>query len=227
MAGSSASATPAQIDDLAGLDVAVLDGVAPSEALRGRLQMLRGSSDEARLAMAEVLLREAPDRQALALLLFALADDGLGVRVARHRLPQTRDAWCKRLIARFGRAATVGLCALARRYPGGRRAAGSTRSRASCTSAGPPFRGVTGTLLRAFAEEQLEDPAARAPAVAVLVKTGASPSLLPRLWQLLRQRGGGAPAPSLRADRGARAVARVGRARRSPGGEPRRARAQQ
>jgi hypothetical protein len=109
---------PCPVDDLAGLPAGLCEG-APNDRLCSRLLVLRGRSREAQEAMVEVLLGEAPDPEALALLIFALADDGIrGYR--RPGLPKDRKEWGKVLIDRFGMPAVQGLCALAARYPVGR-----------------------------------------------------------------------------------------------------------
>jgi len=108
---------PCPAPELAGVPLALLDG-PPGPDFPSRLGVLRGQSREAREAMMEALLRGAPDREALALLVFALADDTVAERPRRRRLPRDRRAFCRKLIARFGSAAVDGLCALAERYPG-------------------------------------------------------------------------------------------------------------
>jgi hypothetical protein len=103
------------IEETAGLALELLDA-PPSEAMLARLLALRNGSVEARAALAEVLLREAPDREALVLLLFALGDDGLA-RGGHRRLPRDEAGWARRLVARFGAIAVAGLCAICERYP--------------------------------------------------------------------------------------------------------------
>ena len=60
---------------------------APSELLPSRLAILRSDSEQARQAMLEVLLLEAPNQESLALIVFAMADDMLLFRRHRKRLP--------------------------------------------------------------------------------------------------------------------------------------------
>jgi hypothetical protein len=109
---------PAPLDELAGLPVGLYDG-PPTEKLSSRLIVLRGRSREAQETMVEVLLSEAPDPEALALLVVALADDSVqGYR--RPGLPKGRREWGKELIVRFGVPGVQGLCELSARYPVGR-----------------------------------------------------------------------------------------------------------
>ena len=89
----------------------------PSERLHGRLLCLRSPSIEARAAMVEVLLDEAPCSEALALLTFALCDDDLLRTKVRRRLPKDLPQMCARLYRRFGGPAIAALCWLVDRYP--------------------------------------------------------------------------------------------------------------
>jgi hypothetical protein len=100
----------------AGLMIELLDG-PPSERLLGRLLVLR--HEPGRAAMLEALLREAPDAEALTLLIFALADNLLSCSYRRRGLPSDGASWAKRLIKLFGLRAIVGLASLAERYPYG------------------------------------------------------------------------------------------------------------
>lgn len=88
----------------------------PSERLAMRLLVLRSPSEEARLAMLEVLLGEAPDRESLALIIFALADHHL-LRAGRRKVPRSSRQMAARLYRAFGAPAIDALCWLAERYP--------------------------------------------------------------------------------------------------------------
>ena len=103
-------------DPTAGVATRLLDG-RPSDRFVSRLLVLRGRARDARLAMMRVLLREAPDREALVLLTFALGDDELWHCGGRERLPWDAAGWCKRLVSRFGTPAIAALAVLAERYP--------------------------------------------------------------------------------------------------------------
>ena len=92
--------------------------LAPSERCVSRLGVLRGASDEARLAMMEFLLGEAPDPEALALLLYALRDDGTRLG-ARPGLPKDKQAWGAAILDRFGARALPPILTEAARSPWG------------------------------------------------------------------------------------------------------------
>ena len=109
-------ATPCPVAPLDGFPVELLVA-PPSESLHGRLLCLRGPSSEARAAMVEVLLAEAPCSEALALLTFALCDDDLLRDNTRRRLPKDMKQMCARLYRQFGGPAIAALCWLVDRYP--------------------------------------------------------------------------------------------------------------
>lgn len=109
--------SPCPKEPLAGIELELLSA-PPSEKMLSRLLVLRGQSPEARQAMLEVLLGEAPDPEALALITFALADDTLLAQRQRRRLPKDLDQMVARLYRRFGSSAVRALCLLAARYPG-------------------------------------------------------------------------------------------------------------
>lgn len=90
----------------------------PSEAMFSRLAILRGESEEARQAMLEVLLDEAPAQESLALLVFAMADSSLLLTRLRKRLPKDYQALCRAVCRRFGAPGLRALCLLADCYPG-------------------------------------------------------------------------------------------------------------
>lgn len=109
------TATRCPVTETAGLAIDLLPA-PPSERMLSRLVALRSGSLEARAALVDVLLREAPDPEALVLLLFALADDGLIRGGHGRRLPYDEARWGRRLVADFGAPAVAGLCALCERY---------------------------------------------------------------------------------------------------------------
>ncbi len=110
------TATRCPVEETAGLMSDLLEG-PPSDKMLSRLVALRSGSVEARAALVDVLLREAPDREALVLLLFALADDALLRGGHGRRLPYDEGRWGRRLLAAFGAPALEGLCRLCERYP--------------------------------------------------------------------------------------------------------------
>ncbi len=99
---------------LAGVADALLDA-PPSEAFQSRLLVLRGRSLDARARMVEALLAEAPSREALALLVFALGSDDVWRHNERAALPGDQAAWVRALVQRFGDAGARGVAELAGR----------------------------------------------------------------------------------------------------------------
>ena len=110
--------TLCRFDDLAGVESALLSG-APSERMLSRLGVLRSGPLEARAAMAEVLLGEAPDPEALVLLIFAMGDPDLWRKKHRPLLPESCEGYARVVIERFGERGALGLAALAERYADG------------------------------------------------------------------------------------------------------------
>ncbi len=113
------TATRCPVEETAGLMTDLLGSPPPppSDKLLSRLVALKSGSVEARAALVDVLLREAPDREALVLLLFALADDALLRGGHGRRLPYDEGRWGRRLVSAFGAPAIEGLCQLCARYP--------------------------------------------------------------------------------------------------------------
>lgn len=189
------------VDALAGVNVDLLkanpgDPVSPSERFFSRLLVLRGSSDEARAAMLEVLLAEAPSgegeppadltpeqRETLALALFCVSDTRTAPR--GPSLPASDDAWTELFMRRFGDAAFEGILALARRegcagvdhgWLGGLASFGRTR----------PLTAAQKDRLRDVAVEALTSPAwdgTTAP-LRALSSVGAPAGLIDRLWSI-------------------------------------------
>jgi hypothetical protein len=84
-----------------------------SDRFASRLSVLHGRVADARRAMARAILAEAPDREALVLLLQLVGDDSESGEPASFG----RDSeWGPLLVQRFGAAGVEGLCALAERY---------------------------------------------------------------------------------------------------------------
>jgi hypothetical protein len=92
----------------------LLGGRPPSERFLARLAVVEGRVAEARHAMARVLLEEAPDPEALVLLLQLAADDaesGEPVQVGKD------GGLALSIAERFGEIGARGLAALAARFP--------------------------------------------------------------------------------------------------------------
>lgn len=170
------------LDPLAGVPASLLQG-PPSERLLSRLALLRTAKLEARAAMAEVLLAEAPSPESLVPLLFAAVDSGLWERDRRPGFPEDRPDFCRRIIAAFGPCAVTGLLDLAELYPEGR-------------------YGWLDTLSELVDKDEVPEPAfpeLRAAAVRrfnatigrtgyrtlrLLEKLGTPPELVPAIWAL-------------------------------------------
>jgi len=88
----------------------------PSDRFAARLAVMQGRVREARRVMARALLGEAPDPEALVLLLELVGDD---TESAEPSLSPVAGAepWAETLVARFGEVGVRGLCALAARFP--------------------------------------------------------------------------------------------------------------
>jgi hypothetical protein len=85
----------------------------PSDRFLSRLSVIHGRIAEAKRAMGRVLVHEAPDPEALVLLLQVVADDAESHEPAFGRA----DGWAVTLVERFGALGVAGLRALAERYP--------------------------------------------------------------------------------------------------------------
>jgi hypothetical protein len=175
--------------ELDGLLVELLPARA-SDRLCARLTALRVGSAEARQALAEVLLGEAPDREALALLLFALDDEDLWGIPRRPGLPDGRIEWCRELVARFGLPAIEGLCALAARRLYGRLGwlyglnalLDAPLARALPEGSLDPLRRLALRAVDAGVDDVWE-------AWSILARTGAPPAFYARAWAVAFDRG--------------------------------------
>jgi hypothetical protein len=85
-----------------------------SDRFASRLAVMHGRVADARRAMARVLVSEAPDREALVLLLQLVGDDAESSEPAS---PGRDGGWAVTLVEQFGVAGIEGLCALAVRFP--------------------------------------------------------------------------------------------------------------
>ncbi len=176
----SREGTSCLVDTLAGVPVELLDAPA-SDRMRDRMLVLRHGALDARAAMAEVLLKEAPDREALALLVFLLADDGLWQRPLRPALPTNRGGWARALVEGFGPAGLEALCLLAGPRAGAESWLGAVVEAAR--EGGVPAS-LHPALATAAARLLVDAPAVARDAVAVLHLTGAPPEALEPLWRL-------------------------------------------
>lgn len=174
-------------DPMSGVETALLAG-PPSEQMRARLSVLRSAPLEARAELAEVLLGEAPDPEALVLLLFAVVDNRIWECRLRPGLPAYRQTFCRALIERFGAHGADGLLALEARYPEGDM--GWLHTLAELAADGViPEAAYPG--LRAAAARHCVRPDEKPPydALAILAHVGPPPeppALCDRLWRIAR-----------------------------------------
>jgi hypothetical protein len=170
------------LEPLAGVPASVLEG-PPSERLLSRLALLRTAKLEARAAMAEVLLAEAPAPEALVALLFAGIDTGLWDRAKRAGFPGDRKEFCRRIVAAFGLRGVTGILDLAALYPEGRYGWLDTLGELVDENAIPEaaFPG-----LRAAAARRYEATIGRTGyrTLKLLEKLGAPPELVASIWSL-------------------------------------------
>ena len=86
----------------------------PSDRFVAGLGVMQGRVADARRAMARALLAEAPDREALVLLLQLVGDDA---ESSEPLSPGREDGWAATLVEQFGALGVEGLSALAARFP--------------------------------------------------------------------------------------------------------------
>ena len=160
---------------------------APSERFPSRLAILRSESEQARQAMLEVLLQEAPDRESLALIAFAMTDDTLLFRRHRKRLPADRQKLFFAVYRRFGELGLRALCLLTDCYPAPEGAGGLHQLLMLAHS--PKLRKRDAAPLRELAVRRLLTGSSDAgrTALMILAKVGAPDTLRERLIELLAQ----------------------------------------
>ena len=101
---------------LAGVATELLAG-PPTDRFLSRLEVLRVVTPATRSAWAATLLSEAPDPEALALLVFLLGAEG-AMGLPGRSLPTNAETWATTLLARFTPAqGLAGLSALGTRFP--------------------------------------------------------------------------------------------------------------
>jgi hypothetical protein len=152
----------------------------PGPAAESRLQILRGP-EAGRVALTQVLLGEAPDPEALALLTVALGDDA--VRTAGGALPGDAKGWARRLVEAFGSAGGQSVLCLAERYPG---AAGWLEALDECHQA----KLWPGNLLEATREvlgRLVAGPHDPVQPLKLLAAFGPDPGLREVLWSRLEE----------------------------------------
>ncbi len=107
-------ACPVEVADIVG--ASLLEG-APSERFASRLAVMQGRLPEARRAMARALVAEAPQREALVLLLQLIGEDAESGEPSFAARGQREEGWAATVAQRFGAPGVEALCALAARFP--------------------------------------------------------------------------------------------------------------
>jgi hypothetical protein len=164
---------PSGPSDLVG---AALMARPPSEAFVSRLAVMQGRVRAARLSMARALLAEAPDPEALVLLLQLVGDDSDSLEPTFA--PGGGESWASLLVTRFGAAGVQGLCALAERFHepetfGWMRRLGDLLEQGVIgKERGGPLRDLASRQVATPERGRVDD------AVRVLVLVGAGPDLL-------------------------------------------------
>ena len=98
------------------LGAELLDG-PPGDRFAARLAVMQGRVSEARRAMARALLAEAPDPEALVLLLQLVADDSDPEPHLSTSLAAREETLAPKVVERFGAIGVRGVCAIAKRFP--------------------------------------------------------------------------------------------------------------
>ena len=108
----------------------------PSDRFAARLAVMQGRVNEARRAMARALLAEAPDPEALVLLLQLVADDSDPTEMMTTRWGRAKRRWLRGSSSASGPSACAA-CARSRSASRSRRASGGCDVSATSSSAGP------------------------------------------------------------------------------------------
>ncbi len=165
----------------------------PSERFMARLAVMHGRLREAKQGMARALLAEAPDREALVLLLQLVGDDVESAEPAFGLAAFQPEAWAATLVKRFGPLGVEGLCALAARFPepesfGWMRRLGDLVERGVIDRAGAgPLRELAARHVRSEDSGRVDD------SLRVLAMVGAPPEMLDRILALALEDDIGAP----------------------------------
>jgi hypothetical protein len=153
----------------------------PSERFLSRLEVMQGRVQDARRAMGRALVAEAPDREALVLLLQLVGDD------AESNEPATigrEGNWAVTLVEKFGALGVEGLCALAARFPEPESFAW-TRRLGDLVQNGVIAREHAGPLRELAARHVLSEDAGQIDdSLRLLALVGAPPELLDRVMSL-------------------------------------------
>ncbi|MGI5864699.1 MAG: hypothetical protein ACOX6T_21985 [Myxococcales bacterium] len=175
--------SPCPTAETDGLCLELLEG-PPSDGMLLRLAVLRGDSEEAKRKLLPLLLEEAPSREALVLVLFAIQDDATFCHGAAPLLPTHAADRGKLLVERFGAPAIEGLVWLGLRHPHGYDS-GFQHLDAVASRADLPAE--TRDRLRELAVRAFRElaPDERDGALSLLAQLGAPPDLFPALLELV------------------------------------------
>ncbi len=153
---------------------------APSDRFAARLAVMQGRVSEARRAMARALLAEAPDPEALVLLLQLVADDSEPAPDPAAR----EEALAPKVVERFGAIGVRGVCAIAKRFPEPE-SFGWMRRLGDMVERGTIARDHADPVRALAARQVSSDDAGRVDdALRVLAMLGAPPELLERVLAL-------------------------------------------
>jgi hypothetical protein len=171
-------AFPSNVEGLVG--GGLLKGPA-SDRFLARLAVMHGRVADARRAMSRALLAEAPDREALVLLLQLVGDDGESSEPAS---PGREGGWAPTLVERFGQAGIEALCALAARFPEPE-SFGWMRRLGDLVESGIIAKDLTAPLRDLAARHVLSEDAGQIDdSLRLLTLVGAPPQLLDRVMAL-------------------------------------------
>jgi hypothetical protein len=166
---------PVGVKELVG---ASLLGMSPGERMQARLAVVEGRVSEARQAMARVLLDEAPDPEALVLLLQLVADD---TESAEPLTIGKEGGLALSVAERFGELGVRGLAAIAARFPEPE-AFGWMRRLVELVERGTIRPEDTGSLRSLAAAHVISDDSGQCgDALRMLALVGSPPELLDRV----------------------------------------------
>jgi len=164
----------------------------PDDRFAARLAVMQGRVSAARQAMARALLAEAPDREALVLLLQLVGDDAESGEPS-FSVREGDGGWSATIVERFGEVGIEGLCMVAARFPEPE-SFGWMRRLGDLVERGAIARERAAALRELAARHVTSDDAGRVDdSLRVLALVGAPPELLDRVLALALDDDLGAP----------------------------------
>jgi len=164
----------------------------PTERFAARLAVMQGRVSAARQAMARALLAEAPDPEALALLLQLVGDDAESGEPS-FSSREDDGGWAATIVRHFGAPGVEALCLVASRFSEPE-SFGWLRRLGDLVERGLVAREHSASLRDLAAGHVMSDDAGRADdALRVLALVGAPPELLDRVLSLALEDDIGAP----------------------------------